>query len=200
MKFSKFHKAVQDILKIELPSSQAIVNAGQAMAKDIRIGRTAFMRKMGVASELEYKKRCMQQNTIMFHAHIGMNTWNATAAALALLDHSAEKNGFVVDRAGICLDRRMGLPKAHRKNIPAETGPMLDSIKDWKQVGQTAPIQPHMGDQLPKAKMGANRPICGDSAAHGRFYDWISRIDGQHHPGAASRGDHHWKSIPIFCA
>jgi len=146
MKFSKFHKAVQDILKIELPSSKAIVNAGQAMAKDIRIGRTAFMRKMGVASELEYKKRCMQENTIMFHAHIGMNTWNSTAAALALLDHTAEENGFIVDRAGICLDRRMGLPKAHRKNIPAETGPMLDSIKDWKQVGQTAPIQPHMGD------------------------------------------------------
>ncbi len=122
------------------------MNAGHLMAKDIRIGRTAFMRKMGVESELEYKKRCMQENTIMFHAHIGMNSWNSTAAALALLDKTAEANGFVVDRAGICLDRRMGLPKAHLKNIPAETGPMLHSIKDWIQVGQTAPIQPHMGD------------------------------------------------------
>ena len=122
------------------------MNEGHVMAKDIRIGRTAFMDKMGVESELEYKKRCMQKNTIMFHAHIGMNSWNSTAAALALLDKTAEANGFVVDRAGICLDRRMGLPKAHRKNIPAETGPMLHSIKDWIQVGQTAPIQPHMGD------------------------------------------------------
>lgn len=146
MKFSKFHKTVQEILRTDLPSSQAIMNAGHVMAKDIRIGRTAFMDKMGVESELEYKKRCMQENTIMFHAHIGMNSWNSTAAALALLDNTAEENGFVVDRAGICLDRRMGLPKAHRKNIPAETGPMLDSIKAWKQVGQTVPIQPHMGD------------------------------------------------------
>jgi methylmalonyl-CoA mutase cobalamin-binding subunit len=146
MKFSKFHKTIQEILRTELPSSQAIIKAGLVMAKDIRIGRTAFMKKMGVASELEYKKKCMQKNTIMFHAHIGMNSWNSTAAALALLDNTAEENGFRVDRAGICLDRRMGLPKAHRKNIPAETGPMLDSTKDWKQVGQTVPIQPHMGD------------------------------------------------------
>ena len=146
MKFSKFHKTVQGILKSELPSSEAVVNAGRAIAGDIRIGRTAFMEKMGVASEIAYKKTCMQENTIMFHAHIGMNSWNSTAAALALLDHTAEDNGFIVDRAGICLDRRMGLPKAHRKDIPAETGPMLDSLEDWEQVGQTVPIQPHMGD------------------------------------------------------
>jgi methylmalonyl-CoA mutase cobalamin-binding subunit len=146
MKFSKFHSIVQGILESALPSSEAVVNAGRTMAGDIRIGRTAFMDKMGVASELDYKKRCMRENTIMFHAHIGMNSWSSTAAALTLLDHAAEENGFMVDRAGICLDRRMGLPKANRKNIPAETGPMLDSIEDWKQVGQTVPIQPHMGD------------------------------------------------------
>jgi methylmalonyl-CoA mutase cobalamin-binding subunit len=146
VKFSKFHKTIQEILRTDLPSSREIIKEGQVMAKDIRIGRTAFMRKMGVASELAYKKKCMQENTIMFHAHIGMNSWNSTAAALALLDNTAEENGFIVDRAGICLDRRMGLPKAHRKSIPAETGPMLDSIKDWKQVAQAVPIQPHMGD------------------------------------------------------
>jgi hypothetical protein len=146
VKFSKCHKIIQEILRSDLPSSREIIKEGQAMAGDIRIGRTAFMRKMGVASELAYKKKCMQKNTIMFHAHIGMSSWNSTTAALALLYNTAEENGFIVDRAGICLDRRMGLPKALRKNIPAETGPMLDSTKDWKQVGQTVPIQPHMGD------------------------------------------------------
>ena len=65
MKFSKFHKTVQEILRTELPSSQAIMDEGHVMARDIRIGRTAFMRKMGVASELEYKKRCMQENAII---------------------------------------------------------------------------------------------------------------------------------------
>ena len=73
MKFSKFHKTIQDILKIELPSSKSIVNQVHVMVKDVRIGRSAFMDKMGVDSELAYKKRCMQRNTIMFHAHIGMS-------------------------------------------------------------------------------------------------------------------------------
>ena len=40
----------------------------------------------------------------------------------------------------------MGLPKSHREGIPAETGPMLENPEDWMQVGQVAPIQPHMGD------------------------------------------------------
>jgi methylmalonyl-CoA mutase cobalamin-binding subunit len=146
MQFSKFNQKVQEILGIDLPSSKSIVNEGQVLAKDIQIGRTAFMDKMGVKSELEYKKHCMQAKKIMFHAHIGMSSWNTTEDALILLYNTAEENGFTVDRAGICLDRRMGLPKSSRKNIPSETGPMLDSAKDWKQIGQIVPIQPHMGD------------------------------------------------------
>jgi methylmalonyl-CoA mutase cobalamin-binding subunit len=146
MQFSIFHKRVQEILGIDLPSSKAIVNQGRVTAKDIQVGRTAFMDKMGVKSELEYKKHCMQANKIMFHAHIGMSSWNTTKEALTGLYNTAEENGFSVDRAGICLDRRMGLPESSRKNIPSETGPMLDSAEDWKQIGQIVPIQPHMGD------------------------------------------------------
>ena len=146
MKFSKFYKTVQTILESELPAGRAIINEGRAPAEDIRIGRTAFMDKMGVESERAYKKMCMRENKIMFHAHIGMNSWSSTAAALTHLCQSADENGFVVDRAGICLDRRMGLPKTHREKIPAETGPMLETVKDWEQVGQAVPIQPHMGD------------------------------------------------------
>jgi hypothetical protein len=124
---------IQKVLRTDLPSSREIIKDGRVMAGDIRIGQTAFMRKMGVSSELAYKKNCMQENTIMFHVHIGMSSWNSTAAALVLLENTAQENGFIVDRAGICLDRRMGLPRAHRKNIPAETGPMLDSIRaGWR--------------------------------------------------------------------
>ena len=146
MQFSKFHKKVQEILGTDLPSSRSIVNQGQVTAKDIQVGRTAFMDKMGVESELEYKKHCMQAKKIMFHAHIGMNSWDTTKEALIGLYNTAEENGFSVDRAGICLDRRMGLPESSRKNVPSETGPMLDSAEDWKQIGQIVPIQPHMGD------------------------------------------------------
>jgi hypothetical protein len=44
-----------------------------------------------------------------------MNTWQDTAEALAVLYKTAAASGFVVDRAGICLDRRMGLPAKQRR-------------------------------------------------------------------------------------
>jgi methylmalonyl-CoA mutase cobalamin-binding subunit len=146
MKFSIFQQKVQKILDVELPSGAAIVNNGRSIARDIRIGRTAFMDQMGVDSEVEYKRQCMRHKKIMFHAHIGMNTWQATAEALTFIFNMADKIGFSIDRAGICLDRRMALPQEWRKKMPPETGPTLESAEDWMQVGQIVPIQPHMGD------------------------------------------------------
>jgi hypothetical protein len=146
MEFSQFQENVRKILANELPASTAVINEGRHIAKDVHIGRSAFMNKMGVDSELEYKKQCIKTQQIMYHAHIGMNTWQDTTEALAILYKTAEEAGFVIDRAGICLDRRMGLPKNRRDEMPAETGPMLETYEDWIQVGQAVPIQPHMGD------------------------------------------------------
>ncbi len=146
MDFSQFYQKVQLILEAELPSGASIVKEGCSIAEDIEIGRTAFMDKMGVDSELEYKRQCIKNKQIMYHAHIGMNTWRDTVEALTLLYRTAEESGFVVDRAGICLDRRMALPKNQRDQIPAETGPMLNTHLQWLQVGQVVPMQPHMGD------------------------------------------------------
>jgi hypothetical protein len=146
MDFSQFYQKIQSILETELPSGASIVKEGCGIAEDIEIGRTAFMDKMGVDSELEYKRHCIENKQIMYHAHIGMNTWRDTVEALDLLYRTAEESGFVVDRAGICLDRRMALPNNQRDQIPAETGPMLKTHKQWLQVGRGSPIQPHMGD------------------------------------------------------
>ena len=146
MDFSQFYQKVQLILEAELPSGASIVKEGCSIAEDIEIGRTAFMDKMGVDSELEYKRQCIKNKQIMYHAHIGMNTWRDTVEALTLLYRTAEESGFVVDRAGICLDRRMALPKNQRDQIPAETGPVLNTHLQWLQVGQVVPMQPHMGD------------------------------------------------------
>lgn len=146
MNFSDFHKRVRKILETELPDGRKIRDEGRSLAGNIRLGRTAFMEKMGVSSEAEYKRQCIREGRIMYHCHIGMNTWDETSRALKRLYEIAEYNGFVQDRAGICLDRRMGLPESHRFSVPAETGPTLDSLKDWLDVGQAAPIQPHMGD------------------------------------------------------
>ncbi len=146
MNFSQFYQKIQTILEAELPFGTSILEEGCDIAKDIELGRTAFMDKLGVDSELEYKRQCINNKQVMYHAHIGMNTWQDTIEALALLNSAAEKSGFVMDRAGICLDRRMGLPQTHRDQIPAETGPMLQTPNQWREVGRVVPIQPHMGD------------------------------------------------------
>ncbi|MDY0093165.1 MAG: cobalamin-dependent protein [Candidatus Vecturithrix sp.] len=146
MNFSDFQAQMQTILTAELPTAEAIISQGHVMAKDLRIGRTAFFDKMEVASEAEYKQRCIRAKQIMYHAHIGMSSWQATAEALQHLYQTAEEHHFVIDRAGICLDRRMGLPQKYRKQAPAETGPLLESLEDWWQIGQVVPIQAHTGD------------------------------------------------------
>ena len=130
----------------DLPAFNVILDESRKIASDISIGRTKFMDKYDVSSEYEYKIRCIKEKKIMYHAHIGMNTWHETYVALGGLYDFAEENNFVVDRAGICLDRRMSLPPELRKAAPQESGPYLETEEDWRQVGQAAPIQPHMGD------------------------------------------------------
>lgn len=138
---------IHQILKeTSLPPASTVMDESRALASSVKIGRSLFMKKYGVSSELEYKRMCIKEGRIMYHAHIGMNTWPETADALRAVYRFAEENNFRLDRAGICLDRRMSLPKALRKSAPQESGPYLETDEDWMQVGQAAPIQPHMGD------------------------------------------------------
>lgn len=138
---------IASILKeVELPKAATVLSESRAIASEVKIGRTKFMDKYDVSSELEYKRRCVEEKKIMYHAHIGMNTWASTAEALQGLYCFAEANGFTMDRAGICLDRRMSLPLSLRRSAIQETGPYLATDADWQGVGQAAPIQPHMGD------------------------------------------------------
>ena len=146
MEFGKFRQVIGKILEAELPKGKAVIDEGRSISGQIRIGRTAFMDRMGVSSEAEYKRACMKEGRVMFHAHIGMSSWAATSRALAYIHSVAEESGFVIDRAGLCLDRRMALPEKLRHTVRAETGPMLEGEADWKNLAQVAPIQPHMGD------------------------------------------------------
>lgn len=144
---SELRKKIISIIKsVDLPKLNVVLDESKRIADFVQIGRTSFMDKYDVSSELEYKRRCIKEGRIMYHSHIGMNTWAETAAGLRGIYEFAESNGFRLDRAGICLDRRMSLPKEMRKHAPQETGPYLETEEDWMQVGQAAPIQPHMGD------------------------------------------------------
>lgn len=137
---------LKGILAVELPAGTRMSDAGLRLAKEVYIGRSAFLLQTGEKSEYDYKRTCIREKKIMYHAHIGMGCWSSTADALLRLHEASIASGFQVDRVGICLDRRMALPKDMRQGIPAETGPMLESSRDWQEVGNIVPIQPHMGD------------------------------------------------------
>jgi len=120
-------------------------NARQ-MAGAIQIGRSAFCERYDVESEFQYKQQSMRDGHIMYHAHIGMNDIDTTAAALCRIHAELDSRQFRLDRAGFALDRRMGLPPERRAGVAAETGPMLATRADWNALAQMAPIQPHLGD------------------------------------------------------
>lgn len=141
-----FIQKIRDILKTPLSRTHSIIEEGREIAGGVKIGRTAFFEKMNVSSEAEYKRRCIAEGHVMYHCHIGMSTWEDTARSLKEIYKVSQQCGFVQDRAGLCLDRRMGLPLSYRENVPAETGPMLETPEQWQDVGKAAPIQPHMGD------------------------------------------------------
>jgi methylmalonyl-CoA mutase cobalamin-binding subunit len=141
-----FENLLKGILAVELPTGVRMSDAGLRLSKEVNIGRSAFLLRTGAKSEYDYKRTCIREKKIMYHAHIGMGSWSSTADALLRLHEASLATGFEVDRVGICLDRRMALPRDMRQGIPAETGPMLESPRDWQEVGNIVPIQPHMGD------------------------------------------------------
>ncbi len=121
-----------------------LIEQGRAAApKDRAV--TAFFRKHGVSSEVEFKQRCKAERRTMYHMHIGLSTWELTEQALIQIHNALSAEGFAVDRFGLALDRAMGVPEAQRDFTAKETGPRLLPA-DWLRLGQAAPVQPHSGD------------------------------------------------------
>jgi hypothetical protein len=145
-RYVKKYLDLEYLRKVDLPPGREAVHEGICRGEKIQIGETAFMKKFGVHSEAEYKQRMMRDKRVMFHAHIGLNSWQATAEALKFLYEEMEKRDLRIDRFVLCLGRAMGLPPALREKIPRETGPRLETIEQWYEVGQVVPIQPHAGD------------------------------------------------------
>ena len=116
---------------------------GRALAPSVGVSR--FSAAQGVTSEHAYKRRCVEQGRVMYHAHLGLNTWPATASALAEVTSTLAERGHRLDRFGLCLDRGMGLPPGRRALVPKETGPRL-ADDEWVQVATAADTQPHLGD------------------------------------------------------
>ncbi len=115
--------------------------------------RSSFCRANDVASEVAFKQRAKSQGRISYHAHIGLNDWSATERALIEIQDSLADRGFTLDRYGLCLSRAMGMPPDARDDFPKETGPMI-ADDEWVRLGEAAPVQPHMGDNMIGAPNG----------------------------------------------
>ncbi len=141
-----FEERIGQILQGQTFDSSTLRNEARDIAKSISIGRTSAFDLWGVSSEWEFKQQCIKSGSISYHAHIGMGNWQLTEQALSNVYHEAKLNDISVHRAGICLDRRMGLPEEWRARTAAETGPLLEFPEQWQLLGKQTPIQPHMGD------------------------------------------------------
>ena len=125
------------------PSAQLIAEGRSAAPASL--GTTAFLAEHRAASEVDYKRRMMADGAVMYHAHVGLSTWEATEGLLHHVHGELAARGHRLDRFGVALDRAMGVPSAQRSATMKETGPRLDG-SDWSRVGSTVPIQPHLGD------------------------------------------------------
>jgi len=140
---------MKELIHEKLPSGKELVKEGFEEAKNIEIGRTLFMEEYSVNSEYEYKMKAKKERRIMFHAHFGQNTWEKTVEGLKLIYRELTvKRGFRVDRYGLNLNCVMGLPPELRDKVPKTTGPILRDGKNWLEIGQVVPIQPHLGDHM----------------------------------------------------
>jgi methylmalonyl-CoA mutase cobalamin-binding subunit len=127
------------------PTAQLIAE-GRAAAPRTLV-RSAFVQSVGAASEVEYKQRCRNDGTIMFHMHVGLSTWEATEDALRTVHSRLAAKGHRVDRFGLAFDRAMGVLESERANTVKETGPRV-AADQWTQLAMAVPIQPHTGDYM----------------------------------------------------
>jgi len=75
---SEPRERILGLLRDELPNPSTLIAQGHMIADDIELGRSLFCQEMGVSSEAAYKKRCIRDGTVMYHAHIGLGSWSAT--------------------------------------------------------------------------------------------------------------------------
>ncbi|MGN0658188.1 MAG: cobalamin B12-binding domain-containing protein [Emergencia sp.] len=131
-----------------LPDMKTIKNDARKIADGIEITETLFMKKYGVKSETEYKRKMMETGKIMKHGVIGWNSWQATAEGVRQVYETLEKEGSYIDRLGMICDWVMGVPEQYRDRFQASGSLIFNSPEEWNQIGQIAPINPHLGDHM----------------------------------------------------
>ncbi len=129
-----------------LPASGELIERGRALAREVGVGRCAFLAERGVACEADYKRRERAAGRIMLHAQLGYRDPQRTRAAWGEVCEALARAGGRVDRYGICLDWSMGYPAAERRGRPRGTGLVIDDPGQLAAITAEAPVAPHLGD------------------------------------------------------
>ncbi|MDA0221526.1 MAG: hypothetical protein O3B22_18450, partial [Proteobacteria bacterium] len=132
----------------DCPDGRALLEEGRTIARDVKMGVSLLCEQHGVTSEVQYKRKMVEEGRLMTSLNIGMQTWAETARALEYIAEESAKRGFRVDRYQMQMDRRMGLPPEMWERAAKETGPMLLTKQDWWETAHCAPIQPQLGDMM----------------------------------------------------
>ena len=165
-----------------LPATAPLLARGAALARDWRLGPSAFLDEVGEPSEAAYKRRQAAAGKVMQHAQIGYRDISKSYEAYSRIFEDCMKSGVHVDRYGLCLDWSMGWPRAQRAGALRGTGMILEGPEDFARLTQAAPVAPHFGDFVlgfPAAIENTQYALAAGSTAIGNLGQYFTfRLPG----------------------
>jgi methylmalonyl-CoA mutase cobalamin-binding subunit len=135
-----------ELLPADLPRGSHLVKAGRERARAIEVPTSRYCRERGVRSEREYKAYARDNGIQTTFINIGYETWEETADVLNELAARGRAKGYLVDRATLVADRRMGLPPELRASAVRETGLMFNDEAEWLATGRDVGTQCQYAD------------------------------------------------------
>ena len=173
----------KDILPEDhLPAGAELLRRGRALARDWRLGDSAFLKHVGHACEADFKRACAGDGRITQHAQIGFRDPNKTRRAFEQVYEACQREAVSVDRCGICLDWSMGYARDDRTDEMRGTGLLLDGVDDFVRLTQAAPMAPHFGDFVlgfPAAVENTQGALAAGSTAIGNLGQYFTfRLPG----------------------
>ena len=144
----------------DLPDMKTIKDDAKKLASGITIGKTLFLKEKGFSSEIEYKKKMMEEHKITKHSVIGWSNWKVTEEGIQQVYNGLKEAGSHIERFGFCLDWTMGVPKEYRHMFQESGSLVLDTQEEWDALGQIVPVQPHLGDHMIGSLNGIENVTC----------------------------------------
>lgn len=164
------------------PHGRDLLNEGRALAKDWRLGPSAFLRAEGVRSEYDFKLAAMARGQVMQHAQIGFRDPVKSRQAYAEIFDTCAAQGVKVSRYGLCLDWSMAVPRDLRKTAQRGTGMILPDVQDFVDLANAAPVAAHFGDFVlgfPAAVENTQAALAAGSTAIGNLGQYFTfRVPG----------------------